>query len=185
MTRCLHLAGAGLHRHAGLNLPNAGRGIDALPDIHHANAADSDRIFVLLVAERGNGDPCIRAASKIVVPAGTVTGAPSIVSCTLAAKAVELMRDSRWAKQTPAVHWRRSEVFVDYVAEMLQHRRNRNRNHLAESANRSQLHRAGKFVEQLPVGAGGAVPSVHPVSISTIFCEPMRQGTHLPQDSLR
>ena len=26
---------------------------------------------------------------------------------------------------------------------------------------------------------------VHPVSMSTIFCEPTRQGTHLPQDSLR
>src|SRR3984957_11260969 len=28
-------------------------------------------------------------------------------------------------------------------------------------------------------------PRVQPVRISTIFCDPVRQGTHLPQDSLR
>src|SRR4051812_23762896 len=28
-------------------------------------------------------------------------------------------------------------------------------------------------------------PFVQPVSMSTIFCEPTRQGTHFPQDSLR
>ena len=30
-----------------------------------------------------------------------------------------------------------------------------------------------------------AYSSVQPVSISTIFWEPMRQGTHFPHDSLR
>ena len=29
------------------------------------------------------------------------------------------------------------------------------------------------------------LPCVQPVRISTIFCEPMRHGTHFPQDSLR
>ncbi len=35
------------------------------------------------------------------------------------------------------------------------------------------------------MSAADPLPCVQPVRISTIFCEPMRQGTHLPQDSLR
>ena len=40
----------------GFSLPDAGRGIDALADIDHADAANSDRIFVLLMAKSGNRD---------------------------------------------------------------------------------------------------------------------------------
>src|SRR3984957_19575462 len=35
------------------------------------------------------------------------------------------------------------------------------------------------------MSAAVPLPCVQPVRISTIFCEPIRQGTHLPQDSLR
>src|SRR3984957_7017514 len=35
------------------------------------------------------------------------------------------------------------------------------------------------------MSAGEPLPRVQPVRISTIFCEPIRQGTHLPHDSLR
>ena len=35
------------------------------------------------------------------------------------------------------------------------------------------------------MSAAVPLPCVQPVRISTIFCEPTRQGTHLPQDSLR
>ena len=45
--------------------------------------------------------------------------------------------------------------------------------------------RFGQFVEQLPCRPRDPLPCVQPVRISTIFCEPMRHGTHFPQDSLR
>ena len=52
----LHFVGGGLHCHAGLNLANTGGGIHTLANIHHADAAYAHRGFVLLMAERWDGN---------------------------------------------------------------------------------------------------------------------------------
>ena len=44
------------HHHAGIGGADAGGGVRALVDIHHAHAADADRRFVLLVAKNRNVD---------------------------------------------------------------------------------------------------------------------------------
>src|ERR1019366_8150375 len=56
-TRRLHLIGRGLHRHAGFDLTDAGSRIHTLADIHYAYAAYAHGVFVLLVAERWDGNP--------------------------------------------------------------------------------------------------------------------------------
>jgi len=144
--------------------------------------------------------PFMRAASKTLVPAGTRMDWPSIVMSTRLGGVVAVvisgantnaLRFSGAAagvKQMPLLHWPFKNVRVNLGAKMFQDRLNRCGHDLAEATDRSQAHGLRELVEQREVGAVlgfGTPPCVQRTSISVIFCEPTRQGTHLPQDSLR
>ncbi len=67
-----HFLGIGYHFHSRLNRPDARGSKHACPSIHNTKAADSDRSVGMLM-------PFIRAASNMLVPAGTRIGCPSSV----------------------------------------------------------------------------------------------------------
>src|SRR6185312_16246031 len=183
MSRALHLLGRGVHRHPGLSLTNAGGGIHALPHIHYADPAHAHGVFILLMAKRGN---------RYAVDAGSVKDCGPGRDRNLLAIDGQLNFGHspgthavpRFGAHTPAgqrpfftcssTTWGkcfstdrmgagticpRPQIEVSFIAK-----------ESSSSSCRSEFE---------------ARPSVHPVSISTIFCEPTRQGTHLPQDSLR
>ena len=52
-----NLVGISGHRHAFFGRPNAGRAQDASACFDDAQSADTDGRFVLLMAQRGDGDP--------------------------------------------------------------------------------------------------------------------------------
>ena len=52
----LDVLSAGLHLHAWLNHSNAGGGVNALPNIDHAQAADTHGFLILLVTQSRDGD---------------------------------------------------------------------------------------------------------------------------------
>ena len=52
----LHTLGRRLDGHPRLALPDARSRIHALPHVHHANAANAHRSFILLMAQRGDGN---------------------------------------------------------------------------------------------------------------------------------
>ena len=181
--RALHLLGRRLHRHAGFRLSNAGRGIHALPHIDHAHPAHADRIFILLMAKRGNRDAVDagrvedrgpgrdrnllaidgqlnfgrRPGTHAVPRFGTQTPAGQRLFLTCSSTTWGKCFSTDWMGAGTICP--RPQIEVSFIA------------------NESSSSRCKSEVD--------ARPSVHPVSISTIFCEPTRQGTHLPQDSLR
>src|SRR5579862_1045816 len=136
------------------------------------------------------GIPKVRAASKIVVPAGATTSRPSMVSLISGASINRVAVESSsiayacpW-KQTPAEQnfllrcssiiagkcfrteamgactiWPRPQIDANFIAFVRSSRVSRS--------------------------VGELLPFVQLVSRETIFCDPTRQGTHLPQDSLR
>ena len=70
-------------------------------------------------------------------------------------------------------------------AKMQQHRAKRRVSELSKPADGGQLQRLGEVVDQRHVWRPFPLPCVQPVRISTIFCDPIRHGTHFPHDSLR
>src|SRR3984885_827955 len=174
--------GRGFHRHARFNLTNTGRGIDALADVDYAYAAYSDWIFVLLVAESWNGNAVEPGRIKNrrprrsrywytvngqlnfgggfgahAVPRGKQTPAEQrrLVRCSSTTSRKCFSTDAIGTGTT----WPRPQIEVIFRAWVS-----------SSSNGRSVLEER---------------PSVHPESISTSFCEPTRQGTHLPHDSFR
>src|SRR6266851_9784 len=183
VTRSSHLIGRGLHRHAGFNLTNTGRGIHTLADVDYADAAYAHRIFVLLVAEGWDWNPMEAGSienggsrrnrhghavngelnlggglgTHAVPPCGkqTPAGQRRLVRCSSTTSRKCFSTDAIGTGTT----WPSPQIEVNFKAWV------------SSSSNcRSAFE---------------PWPSVHPVSISTSFCDPTRQGTHLPQDSLR
>ena len=85
LARVHHARRSRLHDHAGLDGARAARHEHARAlDLHDAQPADVHRMQRLEIAERRDLDARASAtASRIVVPSGTDTGSPSIVSATV------------------------------------------------------------------------------------------------------
>src|SRR5579872_354885 len=115
------------------------------------------------------GMPFMRAASKIVVPWGTDTAVPSIVSCTcftglgFAGAVSALITFSRLAEADSSGAMTAHQVIFDDAGEMFHDRGDGDRHNLTESADRSLLHRGRKLVEKLHVliGASAFGPAFH------------------------
>src|SRR5919198_3125246 len=100
--------------------------------------------------------PDWRAASQIVVPAGTRTFRPSMLSSTVVSDAT-LIAGSLSSKTHP----RRTLVLVDMtfdlVAEMANHRGDRQGRRLSKAADRGQLHRLRELIDRVQIACGAPI----------------------------
>ena len=182
------------HRHPVFGGPHARSGENPRAHVHHANAADAHGIFVLLMAQAWEWR--CRSCAPHRTP-----WCP-LARCNFAA--VDREFDQLRAALMPASPpHSRARTFAAPAKQMPDgHSR---RVMCASTSSRKYFSteaigtgttcpspqievsrmRLGKFVEQAPYRSEDARPCVQPASISTIFCEPTRQGTHLPHDSLR
>src|SRR6266481_3615771 len=109
--------------------------------------------------------PFIRAASNMLVPAGTRIGCPSSVMSSIpgGGAAVVMLRanpnalrfaSSRCGCETDAAGTLALQnVRVDFSAKMFYHRLNRRGHDLAKAADRSKAHGLREFVEQCEIGS--------------------------------
>src|SRR5580704_19101475 len=187
----LHFVGGRIHHHSGFHGPNAGGRENARADVHDTNAADSDRPLVLLVTESWNRD--------VVYPRG-IEDRGSGRNCNLLAINGEF--DERiCAHERPKVEAVDLELLAPQAQTPAGHRRcDRCASTSSRKCFRTDAIGAGttwprpQMEVRRRVSAssssrarseGVLFPRVHPSSISTNLLDPTRQGTHLPQDSLR
>src|SRR5713226_1750578 len=190
--RVTHARSAGLDVHAGLNRPDTRRREDPRAHVHNAHAADADRRLVLLMTERGDANrvqPC-RIENGGSRRHGNFLPVNREFDLALWAHACRAppARASVPEKHTPDGHSRRAicastscrkcfkseATGAGKICPSPQMEVSRN---VSESCSTSRRSASNRETE--------VPPRVHAVSSSTIFCEPTRHGTHLPQDSLR
>src|SRR5271156_3357388 len=194
--RALHSLGGGVHHHARFHGTNARRRVHARAHVHHADAANTYGLFVLLVAQRGDAD-VVHACSVEYRGSGRDRDFSSVNrefykragaharTCLAAAKLCAALA------LVPTPHGQtRAGQFRCKICASTSARKCFSTEAIGAGTTcpSPQIEVSRSAPESSSINATSATepfPSVQPVNISTNFCEPTRQGTHLPQDSLR
>src|SRR5271168_975298 len=194
--RALHSVGRGVHHHARFHGTNARCRVHARAHVHHTDAANADRLFVLLMAKRWDRDVMhprrienrrsgrdrdFFSVNREFYERAVVHARPwSAVAKLCAALSLVLtphgqtragqLRCKMCASTSARKCFSTEAIGAGTTCPSPQIEVSRN---APESSSINAMSAAEPF------------PSVQPVNISTNFCEPTRQGTHLPHDSLR
>src|SRR5271156_5202055 len=194
--RALHSLGGSVHHHARLYGANARCRVHARAHVHHAHAANADGLFVLLMAQRGDAD-VVHARGVEYSGSGGDRDFPSVNrefykragaharTCFAAAKLCAALS----LVPTPHGQTRAGQLRCK-TCDSTSPRKCFSTEAIGAGTTcpNPQIEVSRNAPESSSINATSAAepfPSVQPVNISTNFCEPTRQGTHLPQDSLR
>src|SRR5271156_3151475 len=194
--RALHSVGGGVHHHARFHGTNARCRVHARAHVHHADAANADGLFVLLMAQRGNRD--VMHPSGVEYRGSGRDGNFSSVNRKLYQRAGAHVRTCLTAAklcaalslvptphgQTPAGQFR-CKICASTSARKCFSTEAIGAGTTCPSPQIEVSRNAPESSSISAMSAAEPFPSVQPVNISTNFCEPTRQGTHLPHDSLR
>src|ERR1700689_949847 len=186
-----HLLGIRTHDHARFRWANARRGENPRSHIYDAHTAHAYRGFILLVAQ---GWDC-NAIQAGCVKHSCTRGDRNFVSvdrkfdeCGAAHAGLEaiaaIFGRLSAVKQMPDGHSRRDKCASTSSRKCF----STDEIGAGTTCPRPQIEvsrRASESSSIRLISFEDPSPMVHPVSRSTIFCEPTLHGTHLPQDSLR
>src|SRR5271155_1835348 len=196
VARALYSVGGGVHRHSWFHRTNARRRVHTRAHVHHAHAADAYGLFVLLMAQRGNCD--------VVHPRGVENRGssgdgdfPSVNgkfhewaganarTCFAAAKLCAVLSPLLTPQGQTRAGQHRSKICASTSARKCFRTEAIGAGTTCPKPQIEVRRSAPESSSIKATSAADPLPCVQPVSISTNFCEPTRQGTHLPQDSLR